>query len=449
MGAIDNIISVSITQDTSAVSAANFGVPLILGNSNPGWADGDNVHVYSDAASMLTDGFNSSSPEYVYATAMMSQTITPTEFLVGRKAGASSSGQSVLLTIKFGTSAYYGVIINSEGYYVSGVDQPTVAANLVAAINASNIGLSAAVTSANNVQVTIGANGTINTSQPDGITVGTPTTSEAVVPAMAMVLSTISAQNNDWYGLCLAGATDEDTQAAASYIEGVKKIFIGTTASADVCEAGTSDVATTLQAAGYRRSAIAYVPASKDEGFAAAWLGLVLPTTPGNATWAYKNLAGITADKLTSNQLAILYGNPEGGTAGKNANVYAPFFGTNVTYPGMMAGGAYIDITIGVDWLQANIQREIFSLLSGATKVPYTDAGGAMLASKVSAVLQTAVANGLIDGKDADYPVKVSVDSVDSVSKSQRAARIAPTIRFQGRLQGAFQSVRVAGTVTV
>lgn len=354
MATIDNLIKVQISNQTQAVSTESFGVPLILGPTDAGWAAGDLVHSYSEPASMLEDGFTAESPEYVMAQTMYEQTITPTNFLVGQRMGG---------------------------------------------------------------------------------------------PAVAE-LANHSAQNDTWYCLLLAGATDDDILSFADAIEPLEKVFLVSTNTAAVATQATDDVASRLKAKGYTRTALIYTQ-NLGNTVEAAWVGSQLPQTPGSNNWAYKNLTGVSADALNGNQLSILYGSPIAGQAGKNVNVYTTVGGIGITFPGMMASGQYIDITIGLDWLQSTLRTALFTMLQQATKVPYTDAGASMLMSAVRGVLAQAETNGLIDGSDPSFPVSVTCPAVADVPAAQRANRIAPTITFQARLQGAFNSVSIVGTISI
>jgi hypothetical protein len=130
-------------------------------------------------------------------------------------------------------------------------------------------------------------------------------------------------------------------------------------------------------------------------------------------------------------------------------NVYQTVAGVNITYPGMMASGRFIDLTIGADWLQANVQAAVYQALVSAAKVPYTNAGVAFLINQINGVLQQAVANGLLDNSDPTNPVYCTAPNVNSISATQRANRIAPEITFGGKLQGAIQSAVIKGVVAV
>ncbi len=352
MAAIDNLINITITQSTQAVALDSFAIPLIIGKTNPGWTD--RVHVYASPAGLLTDGFTSTSPEYLAALSMYSQTVTPTTFMVGLR------------------------------------------------------------------------------------------TSDTIANDLAAIV----AQNNSWYGCMLASPSDADITALAPIIETMRKIFISSTSTAAVAQSGSTDFASTLAAQKLTRTAIIYT-ANKNGIAEAAWLGSQLPLTPGSNNWAYVALKGVTPDVLSDNQLAILYGVPVAGIAAKNINTYATQLGQPLTLQGQMIGGQYIDITVGLDWLRSTLTTNVFSQLLNATKIPYTDAGATMLMLPVQNALTQGVANGLLDGTDLTLPIKVTCDPVSTVSKNQRAARIAPTIRFQARLTGAYNAVGITGNISV
>jgi hypothetical protein len=110
-----------------------------------------------------------------------------------------------------------------------------------------------------------------------------------------------------------------------------------------------------------------------------------------------------------------------------------------------MAGGQFIDVTVGIDWLTSTIQTNLYALLVSSAKVPYTDKGTAALEQQVQAAITQGVNNGLIDGNS---PITVSAPLVSTVSAIQRQNRIAPTISFSCRLAGAYNAIIVNGTVT-
>lgn len=444
-GSLDQIIEVDISLSASAVSQPSFSIPLIVGPTAADWV-AEWAHVYTSPAEMLLDGFITSSPEYIYALEMFSQALTPTQFVVGHRTVAVAQVDTITPT-PVNTTHYIVTIDGTAFDYTS--DSDATAAEIVTGlktlINADSA-CKAAGTGSTTLILTakiagVGFTTTVNTNQALVHT----TASNGIQDDLAAII----AANNTWYGMCLASGSDADVLQAAAFIEAIKKIYIAisdTSAVADTAPGGT-DVGSVLQIRAYKRTGLMYTVADNvTEGREAAWLGGLLPTTPGASSWAFKSLSGITADDLTANEQNNLIGDPVAGTRGKNVNIYQLVSGANITQMGTMAGGQFIDVTVGIDWLQATIQTNIYQLLVDTPKIPYTDKGTAMLEQQVQAAIDQGVANGLIDGNS---PITITAPLVATVSPTQRANRIAPTISFSCRLAGAYNAIIVQGTVTV
>lgn len=252
---------------------------------------------------------------------------------------------------------------------------------------------------------------------------------------------------NAWYGLVITSKVASDILAAAAYIETQKKIFIACSADANVLSAPSGDVISQLKALNYNRTGTIY---TKDAGNAAngpdaAWVGGQLPQTPGSSTWKFKQLNGINSDSYTDTERNKVIGSPPAAIVGKNGNIYESVGGVKITEEGWMASGRFIDVTVGVDWLQAEIQTNIYALLVGNPKIPYTDQGASVIYSAVQAAIKQGITNGLIDGKSA---YTISTPPVLGENPTDRANRFYPDVTFECRFAGAFHFVKVTGTVT-
>ena len=188
---------------------------------------------------------------------------------------------------------------------------------------------------------------------PARVVIGDRDTAET----LADELAAMQAEYDDWYALILTRQGDEaaqlaDIAAAAVWIESRNKIYIAAINQATMITSASDDIASTLQAAAYDRTAIIY---STDHTHypEAAWLGRCLPEDPGSITWKFKTLAGITVDDLSFTAVTNL--------RAKNANFYEQVAGVNiVSSEAVMASGEYIDIIRGTDWLQARIAEGVF-----------------------------------------------------------------------------------------
>jgi hypothetical protein len=136
----------------------------------------------------------------------------------------------------------------------------------------------------------------------------------------------------------------------------------------------------------------------------------------------------------------------EGVVKGKHGNTYTEVAGFNITNPGKVASGEFIDVVFGRDALQARIQEAVFAVLVSVRKVPYTDTGVDMVVAAVKGVLATFVTSGFLAADPA--PVVVA-PKVKDVAQSDRANRLLPDVDFSATLAGAIQAVEISGRISV
>lgn len=266
---------------------------------------------------------------------------------------------------------------------------------------------------------------------------------------MAADIAAIQAVTNgdSWYGLILTSKVTQDILDAAAYIETQKKIYIACSSDATIPTTATGDVLSLLKALAYKRTALMFTKSAPNAALGpdAAWAGGQLPNTPGASTWKFKQLVGTSPDQYTGTQRNIVIGDPPAGLTGKNGNIYEVVGGVNITEEGWMVGGQFIDITVGIDWLQSEIQNNIYTLLVSNPKIPYTDDGGAVIQNAVVQAIKQGIANGLIDGKT---PYQVVVPPVLDENPADRAMRYLPDVTFECRFSGAYHFIKVTGVVT-
>lgn len=430
---LSEIINVTISRETTAVSQAGFGTALIMA---PNVVFTELTRTYTSAASMLTDGFESTDAEYIAANAIFSQNPKPTQVKIGRR-------QVDLMGISVDTAVndtVYTVTVNGVDYPFTSDATATVAeiaAGLVGLIN----GGSEPVTATDDLDGTFTIAADV-AGVPFSVSF-TDTKMSYEKPyteanTVAIDLANIQAADDDWYALIFTSRVPADVQAAALWVESQRKIFVTASNDADILDsASTTDIAYTLNNAAYDRTAVIYsgTPATFPD---AAWLGKQLPTTPGASTWNLKTLATIAADTLTPTQSI--------NARAKEANVYQSVNGVNITREGTMASGEFIDIIHGVDWLQARLEERIYSRLVNLPKVPFTNQGIAIIEGEISAQLNEGIDNGLLSS-DVAYSISVPLSS--NVSSLNKANRVLPDITFTATLQGAIHSSTIAGVVTV
>ncbi|MBD8181680.1 DUF3383 family protein [Pantoea agglomerans] len=272
------------------------------------------------------------------------------------------------------------------------------------------------------------------------------------VETLAQAISA-ALQFTNWYGL---GIADEDeltpaeitATAAAIQASSISRVFAVTSADSGIIDsASTSDVASTLKAAGYSRTFVQYSTKSKYAALSAFGRAFTVNFTGNNTTITlkFKTEPGVTYETLTSSQAAAV--------DAKNANVYVYYANdTAILQQGVMSNGDFFDERHGLDWLQNYVQTNLFNMLyTSAGKIPQTEAGITRLLTNVEMSLDQAVSNGLVapgvwNGGDigqiasGDTLTKgyyVYAQPLSTQAQSDRDKRRAPLIQAAIKLAGA------------
>lgn len=434
---LDSIFAVNISLANAAVQQKGFGRPLVLGSSNR-FTGGDLYRIYTSLAGMVADGFLTTDLEYKAASSIFSQPIAPPDIMVGY--APTDVAQVETITPTAINTTLYTVTINGVASTYTSDGSATAAeivTGLAAAINAqvpalpvvtsgtTTLILTALVTG-EGFTVSIGANLALAHTTPE-------------VDVATALSAMVAAGGKDWYGLVLTSRTLGDIITAAAWIEAQAYgyIFIGCSQDAAVLTAVTTDVAYLLKATNPLRSAYLW---SDDQAHypEAAWLGEEFPKQPGSSNYAWKTLAGITAtlnSVMTDSKIGIL--------EGKNGNYYISVGGVPVTQKGKMAGGQWIDVVVGRDWIKANIQQELFNLLIRMPKIGFDDPGIGALANVLRGVLNQAVEFNIIQ---PGFVINVPLAS--SFSPTVKSTRILPSIPWSAELVGAINGGTITGTLT-
>ena len=176
-----------------------------------------------------------------------------------------------------------------------------------------------------------------------------------------------------------------------------------------------------------------------DEDYpAAALMGKMLHQHPGSASWAFKQIEGVSKLNIPSDLLNNL--------ETLNINRYVNIKDVGVVLDGRVASGEYIDIIHGTDWLNVRIQERLFRVLMTNPKIPYTLKGVDLVRSEILAQLQEGVHRGLLA---ASPEPQVSIPNIDEVDPILRGQRILPDVKFSARLAGAIHAVQINGNVEV
>lgn len=436
---IEDIIHVTIQRGSPAVSKASFAKIAIAG-FHAHWGATEYFRSYRSSTALSTlvsEGFSTSDPIYLAASAIVSQNPRPDTFLVLKL--STTWTQVVRITPTASDTNVFSGTVNGQAWTVTPDPGDVLADNctdIASAITALT-GVTASGASGTHVDVTFDtaaklfnvAKGTsAGVYKFEDVTAATNLESE---------LAAIRLINDTWYGLVIDCQSSARIAAAAHYAEGIQALFVANTADSECLESSTGDIMHTLKTSNYARTASIYHP-DYDSFAGAAWLGAVLPYDAGGATWAFKTLAGVSTPVLTSTQ--------QDNIATKRGNFYVEVAGISGTRWGVTASAEYIDTTLCIDWLHSRWSERLFSLLSSVPKLPYTDQSVTRVKSELGAVNGIAVRRGIL----ADDPAPtVTAPKVADVDPDDRAGRLLPDVEVAGRLAGAIHEIDVTASLSV
>lgn len=246
--------------------------------------------------------------------------------------------------------------------------------------------------------------------------------------------------NDNWYLALLDSYGQAEIEAFAALIEATgtpAKAYFFATSDEDCLTTAVDDVFSNLQSSAYVRT-MGIWHETPGDAIEAGWAGVGLPKDPGSITWNLKTIAGAAVSTLTTSE--------KSNVQGKDGNYYIRIAGVNLTQTGITPGNDFFDVTRGIDFIAARLGENIFFRLQALDKVPFTDAGIAIVENEVRGVLLLGVSQSIFT---ADPEPTVTVPRANDVDTVDRANRLLPDVNFTAQLAGAIHEVIVNGTVTV
>lgn len=258
---------------------------------------------------------------------------------------------------------------------------------------------------------------------------------------LTATMNAIEADDPDFYGFVHGTRTEADLLELAAWTESNGRHLYGAQSGDAAITAQTAgNVLEDLQAQAYRRTFLAFHAPATEDYFDARWMarGLIadLDTRKGQITWANKTLAGAAFDALTGGERSYIHG--------LDGNTYERRMAKNITRNGTLIDGEFIDVQVGIDWLDNRMTEDVFAAITGTpTRIEMSQAGLDAIELVVRKRLQLAVDNGILLSYD------VSVPTFEEVSTSDRAARLLRNVSFSGVIAGAIHTAQLEGRVSV
>jgi hypothetical protein len=441
MASLNDIANISIELRTASISKSSFGIPLIV---SPTPAFSERVRKYTSYSSAVADNLDAKT--LAALSAVFSQSPQPAIAYVGRR-DIETINLNLKNTVSGGKS--YSISVSGKDYSYTAKASDTAAdvmQGIADALQAdSDIkNIFSAVTVTDGTLLLTPVSGTVsNITDSDDISAGFTGKSN-----LAADLEKIKTDDNTWYGWSLTETDDDLVLAGAAWTETQQKLFFAR--AGDTFQADTT---ATLKQKQYLRTVLIADRYAEDQYIDAAVMGRFFTKDPGATVFALKNLPSMKVSKYSDTEKANLIKNNVNTYEQYSADTYLFGVGTTLQASGRVVSGEFIDVVRDRDWLIDDIQKSIASILIRNNKIPYTNAGIALLANALRARLQNAQTQGVIapdslnTNNETVQGFTISYPNAADVDADIKATRIL-YLSFTALLAGAIQLVKINGTLS-
>jgi len=243
---------------------------------------------------------------------------------------------------------------------------------------------------------------------------------------LVTALNTLIITQNSWFGLVCTLNTDPAIAALSTWIGTQEKVYAVTSQNKAITNASNQTM-------------IAYHPT---EYIMEKSLAYMLVKEIGGTDLDGKAISGITSSLINATEYATFKTN--------HINVAVEKFGNVVIDGGDMAGGEKIDVILGEFWIKIRMEEDLAQLKLNSPKIPYTNAGVALLVDVASNRLKLAARQNIVAIDDAGIPeFTITYLPVEEVPAADRANRKYDYVRWEARLAGSVREGQIYGTLTV
>lgn len=443
MADLTDIVTVSVSISGQSPARATFSVPLIASFHT---RFPELVRTYRKLADMVADGFVATDAAYQAAASIFAQAVTVPSLKIGRLSTTPTVRVVTMLAAAVNLGVYT-VTIDGTTYTFTADASATaaeIATGLVALINADVAAVVTASASVNNLVLTADVAGPDFLVDVGNVALWASIQDSSVVQTACMTtdLAAILAYDANWYALICTRNSHLDQALAAAFVLANKRIFAfdaigwGSIVAAQNClAANATNVLGVVKVAANTRSFGIFTKHDAD-CLAAGLVGLLLPKDVGSWTAHMKTVVGGAVSELTPTEQTNVEAN--------RGNHYQTIAGISVLQKGMMASARFIDEVVISDWVEARIKEEILAAFTFLDKIPYTEAGVAVIEACILRVLEQGVKQGaFVDGSTFARSPRVA-----GISSTNKQARLLEGVEFGAVLAGAIHKVTMRGNLS-
>lgn len=250
--------------------------------------------------------------------------------------------------------------------------------------------------------------------------------------ALGAALNELIKKHKDFYYLVSTEQGDEEITALAEWANTSDRLYGATTAK--------PELAATLR--GQFDNTFLIVHDKPETYVAEGLISTCAPRVIGSYTWTFKNVQGVPEVEFDNTTINEIHAN--------NASTYIEEAGLLMNSHGVVTSGEYIDVIQATHFLKARLAEYVFRLLALKEKVPYTDAGIALVVAEVENVLSLATKQEIVATDEADNPLySITAPLAAEIPKNTKAKRILPDVHWRAVIAGAVEHVEIRGVLTL
>ena len=263
------------------------------------------------------------------------------------------------------------------------------------------------------------------TPAPDGIAILGDATA---LPADLTALLTANVKQDFTVFYC-TNAGDTFITALSAWAEANGRFYAATTQNKALVKSGT------------RHAFVMYHSIAGDY-LAEKLVTYMLVRPIGSVVGKFKTLKNTAESVVTDAELTTLHANYLG--------TYIEDMGNLQATQAQTQSGEYVDVVLGALWIKLEMESGLRNLALTTGKIPYSNAGIALLKDVAIKVLQQGAVNGIIlldENGNATYTMAALTREQSSVN--DRADRQYNGISWTASLAGAIESATISGTLEV
>lgn len=162
----------------------------------------------------------------------------------------------------------------------------------------------------------------------------------------------------------------------------------------------------------------------------------------GSVNGKFKTLVNTAESVVTDAELATLHANYLG--------TYIKDMGTLQVTQAQTQSGEYVDVVLGALWIKLEMEAGLRNLALTTGKIPYSNAGIALLKAVAIKVLQQGAVNGIVLlDKSGNATYTMTALTREQTTAQDRAARTYNGISWTASLAGAIEGADLSGTLEI